>query len=117
MLFASRCKVSNVLCHPQFPVVALIYDSLEVMVFLLSETTHPLHGKPEMIYLGNYRSQKEIVSARWLPDTLQMAVLMDKSALAVISQPTVFKVGGMCNQVEQLQHELLRRANLMSPTG
>jgi hypothetical protein len=55
------------------------------MFYLLSETTHPLHGKPEMIFLGNYQSTKDITSAKWIPGTLQMAVLTDGKTLAVIS--------------------------------
>lgn len=55
------------------------------MFYLLSETTHPLHGKPEMIYLGNYQSPKEITSAKWIPDTLQLALLTDRRTLTVVS--------------------------------
>jgi hypothetical protein len=67
-------------------VVALIYDAKEIMFYLLGETTHPLHGKPELIYLGNFKSPKEVISAKWIPGTLQMAVLIHEkvSTLKVI---------------------------------
>lgn len=119
MLVGNRTQIQNVLSHPQFPLVALIYEAKDIMFYLLSETTHPLHGKPELIYLGNYISQKDILSAKWIPGTLQMALLVNEkvSTLKVISQPQISKLGSLCSQVEQLQHELLKQFNLMSPTG
>jgi len=56
MLVGNITKIKNVLIHPKFPLVALIYEAKEIMFYLLSENTHPLHGKPELIYLGNYIS-------------------------------------------------------------
>ena len=87
MLVGNITKIQNALIHPKFPLIALIYETKEIMFYLLCENTHPLHGKPELIYLGNYISQNDILSAKWIPGTLQMALLVNEkvSTLKVIS--------------------------------
>jgi len=77
MIVGNSTKIRSALPHPQLPVVALICEKT-------SDFEHPLHGKPEMIYLGNYVSKLPILSAKWIPDTLMMAVLHPIKTLSVI---------------------------------
>jgi len=90
MIVGNSTKIRSALPHPQLPVVALIcektsdFEDAKILFFLQSRLTHPLHGKPEMIYLGNYVSKLPILSAKWIPDTLMMAVLHPIKTLSVI---------------------------------
>jgi hypothetical protein len=58
---------------------------------------HPIHRRPEMQYLGNFRSANEILSAKWIPDTLQLLVLETSrdSSIKIVSQKSLFKLGGI----------------------
>ena len=83
------------------------------------EHAHPLHGRPEMQYLGNYLSSKEILSAKWIPDTMQMLIFSsDKYAkVSVITHKKIFKLGGLIDDIEKLQEELTKLSNTLSPNG
>lgn len=51
---------------------------------------------------------------------MQLAVLLDedkKCSLNIVSQMHMFRIGTMCSNVEQLQHELLKKATTMSAFG
>lgn len=72
-----------------------------------------------MQYLGNFKSPNEILSAKWIPDTLQLLVLDTSrdTTVYVVSQKSLFKLGGILEDAQKLQSELNIKATKLSPNG